>query len=89
MTPAYIDKLLENLRQEVQAELSSLDNTLDDMRRIAAAAVIRSEKARNIALEALSEIRHLRSQLTAAASTKPSPETRRETAPSRSRGRRV
>ena len=49
-------------------------------------------KARNVANEALAEIRHLEEQfasLTTAASPKPSPGTRRATAPSRSRGRRV
>ena len=49
-------------------------------------------KARNVANEALAEIRHLEERLqslTTAANTTPSPETRRATGRSRSRARRV
>jgi hypothetical protein len=83
------EKLLDQLRTELHAELTKLDETVRTFETAAVVVKMQLEKARNVALEALSEIRNIRVGLTAAASTKPSPETRRVTAPSRSRGRRV
>jgi hypothetical protein len=83
------ENLLDQLRAEVHAELTKLDQTIRTFENSAAVVKIHVEKARNVALEALSEIRNIRQTLTTAASTKPSPETRPATAPSRSRGRRV
>ena len=86
---AEIAKLLDDLRTELHAELTKLDKTASDVDTTAKVSRYQAEKARAVAMEALSEIRHIRATLTTATSTKPSPETRRGTARSRSRGRRV
>jgi hypothetical protein len=79
-----IEKLLSDLRAEVHAALTKLDELAGNVRLTAKVTEIQAEKARTVALEALSEIRHIRSALT---STKP--ETDRAAARPRSRGRRV
>jgi hypothetical protein len=83
------DDLLDQLRAELHAELTTLDEKVRTFETAVAVVKIHTDKARNVALEALSEIRNIRASLTTAASTKPSPGTRHATARSRSRGRRV
>ena len=83
-----IEQRLQELRDEVHAALTQLDRHVRDVTDAAMVTNHYAEKARNVANEALSEIRNIRT-LTTAASTKPSPETRPATAPSKSRGRRA
>ena len=87
--PNEIAKLLDDLRDEIHDALTKLDKALSDVDSTGKVARIYAEKGRNVAMEALSEIRHIRASLTTATNTTPSPETRRATGRSRSRGRRV
>lgn len=84
-----IEKLLIRLRAEVHAELTKLDEVIDTARLLAQVLRIQAENARNVAFEALAEIRYIRGVITTAATAKPSPETPPATASSKSRGRRL
>ena len=83
-----LEARLQRMREDIRDALTQLERHLAGFRTTGHGVEIYAEKARNVANEALSEIRHIKHELTTATSTKPSPETRRATAPSRSRGRR-
>lgn len=61
-----IEKMLARLRADVHAELTKLDEVANTARVIAHVLRIHADGARNVALEALSEIRYIKGVLAAA-----------------------
>jgi ferritin-like metal-binding protein YciE len=84
-----IEERLEQLKERVERARKETELELRSTRML---VEFHTEKARNVANEALAEIRHLTEQLrelTSAANTTTSPETHRATARLRRRGSRA